>query len=505
MMRHLIILVALVLTLPIGLFAQPGFNQYYDFDFPRNQFRNILVTRDTIIGYGIARIDSSPFQQCLFLARFDSSGSTIDNFLICDSLGGALSTDIPWSDMIETSDSGYGLTAFTLGRYDGMFIKLKKDLQVEFIKEYPDSVNLVEYYRKIIELEDGYLLCGHLQRPNYLQDAFIRKVDKQGNSIWFKYYGEYTKWDFFSNYIRLDDNKVIGVGAYQIPGIEPETYRPWVMVFDTNGVVLKQWKPAADVGFTVAHHLGVIDSGKWIIYAKRAAGLLPNGNVAAQSCLAIVDTSFQVEKVTDIGTASPKLGTMYDFEPATDGNFIAAGEIYHPGPAGNGNIKHGWMVKCNQEAEQVWSRIDLPILPDGDVSFDSYFGGVGTLSSGNIIAGGNTTVGAEIFCWLVKVTPDGCIDTIFCQSSGVVTTAPEKASIKIYPNPADGHFFVTFPESIGNLKVCISALGGQVIFTTKLDASGAISLPDFIPSGVYFLAAVAGNGTRFLQKLAIIR
>jgi hypothetical protein len=496
--------VILVFISTCRLFAQPGFNQHYDFDFPRNQFRNILVTRDTIIGYGIARVDSSPFQQCLLLARFDSSGSTIDNFLICDSLGGALSADIPWSDMIETSDGGYGLTAFTLGRDDGMFIKLKSNLQPEFIVEYPDSINLVEYYRKIIELEDGYLLCGHLQRPNYLQDAFIRKVDKQGNSIWFKYYGEYTKWDFFSNYIQLDENKIIGVGAYQIPGVQPETYRPWFMVFDTNGVVLKQWKPAADVGFTVAHHLGVLDSGKWLIYAKRAAGLLPNGNVAAQSCLAIVDTSFQVEKVTDIGTSSPKLGTMYDFEPASDGNFIGAGEIFHPGPAGSGNIKYGWMVKCNQEAEQVWSRIDLPILPDGDVSFDSYFGGAGILSSGNIIAGGNTTVGTEIFCWLVKVTPDGCIDTIFCQSSDVVTVEPEKTTIKIYPNPASSRVFVSFAENIGPVEAIIYASDGRVILQTTLSGSGDVLLQDWAP-GIYWMRVVTENGEHHYRTLMIQR
>lgn len=489
---------------PAILSAQPGFNKHYDFGFPRNQFRNLIVHQDTIIGYGIARVDAPPYQQCLFLARFDSNGVPVDNRLICDSLGGAFSADVPWCEIMITSDRGYGLTAFSIGRYDGMFVKLKSDLTVEFIKEYPDSVSLVEYYRKIIETPGGYLLCGHLQRPNYQQDAFIRKVDKQGGTVWFKYYGNYNEWDFFSNYLQLEDNRIIGIGGYQISNSQPAVYRPWVAVFDTNGVVLKQWRPANDVGFTVAHHIYPIESGKWLIYAKRAAGLLPNGNVAAQSCLAVIDTSFQVKVVTDIGTPSPQLGTAYDFEPMLDGNFICAGEISNPNPIGDGNIKHGWLLKCTPQADTLWSRIDLPIFQNMAPT-ESYFGGVGVLSSGNIVAGGSTTIANDRFCWLVKVTPDGCIDTIFCQSVGVEEATEDKeVGIRFYPNPAKDVLFVEMQHYEREMRVFIYTANGQMVLEKTVLSSQALHIEQ-LPPGLYFLRAVTTKGNELYQKLMIVR
>jgi hypothetical protein len=113
-------------------------------------------------------------------------------------------------------------------------------------------------------------------------------------------------------------------------------------------------------------------------------------------------------------------------------------------------------------------------------------------------------VGTEIFCWLVKVTPDGCIDTIFCQSSDVVTVEPEKTTIKIYPNPASSRVFVSFAENIGPVEAIIYASDGRVILQTTLSGSGDVLLQDWAP-GIYWMRVVTENGEHHYRTLMIQR
>ncbi|MEQ1747736.1 MAG: hypothetical protein ABMA02_20080, partial [Saprospiraceae bacterium] len=130
-MRHLLALLWVGISLPC--LSQQVFNRAYEYGYPRNQFRNLIVHNDTIVCYGMARTETLPHRQCLFVARLDSSGAKIDHTLICDPLGGTLDMDINWADMIATSDGGYAMTAGTVTRNDGAFVKLRSDLSVEFV------------------------------------------------------------------------------------------------------------------------------------------------------------------------------------------------------------------------------------------------------------------------------------------------------------------------------------------------------------------------------------
>ncbi len=180
-------------------FAQQVFNRAYNFGTPINYIENLIVHHDTIVGYGLTFSEFPPYKQCLFIARFDSNGVVLDHNLICDPLGSHLTMAINWSEIIVTSDGGYALTASAFDRHDGLFVKLRNDLSIEFMREYPDTINFVEFYNAVIELSDGYLLGGYVQTPNYLLQAFLRRVDKNGISNWFSYYGDYNATDLFSN------------------------------------------------------------------------------------------------------------------------------------------------------------------------------------------------------------------------------------------------------------------------------------------------------------------
>ena len=220
--------------------SQQVFNRVYDFGFPRNQLHKMIIHNDTIVGYGRAYSNDPPYKQCLFVARFDSNGIVLDHNLICDSLGGHFTMAINWSEIVVTSDGGYALTASAFDRHDGLFVKLRADLSVEFLQEYRDTINFVEFYNTIVEHSDGYLLGGYVQTPNYLIRPFLRRVDKQGFSAWFSYYGDYNVTDLFSNYCRLNDSIVAFVGGYVNNPNIASSRGPWIILINSNNSTVQR-------------------------------------------------------------------------------------------------------------------------------------------------------------------------------------------------------------------------------------------------------------------------
>src|SRR5690606_619117 len=95
---------------------------------------------------------------------------------------------------------------------------------------------------------------------------------------------------------------------------------------------------------------------------------------------------------------------------------VAAGESHKK--INGKEIPSGWLMKISTDGDSIWSRYDLPDFPIDSLG-DTYFGGVGVLSSGSIVAGGTATLWNERSIWLVKVTTDGCLEVINC---GLVPT-----------------------------------------------------------------------------------
>lgn len=493
------ILILSWLLFPCLIRAQPGFNITPEFVYPRNQFRNLIVQDDTIVGYGIARMDTSPFQQCLFLARFDTSGTPLDSKLICDSLGESFTMGINWSDLVLTSDDGYALTGSAFDRHNGIFVKLRHDLSVEFVQEYPDSVNFVELYNSIVELPDGYLLGGYVQRSNFLIDAFLRRVDKQGNSIWFSYYGDYEVYDLFPTYCRLNDTLIAYAGGYEKNPNTVAGTGPWIHLVNPDGEVIKEWLPDDDVPIDVIHYLHPVSPDKWILYGiNTVEGPDP---FKYQSFLALLDTNFQILEVRPFDPIRTPLSFFWDIEPTPDGNFIAAGQFTAINPNVEPDI-YGRLFKFSPDLDSLWSlKLTAPI--SNVQQSGNYLGGVGVLSSGNMVAGGYSQSGNDIYCWLVKFTPDGCVDTLWCVTTPVwepVDLGLQK-QVKVWPNPADDFINVEISEP-SEAETVLYDLQGRAVRREQLVGRATLSSAS-LPAGLYFLEVRAGHRVIARRKVAI--
>lgn len=490
------------MNLTLTAFSQSGFNTIYDFTYPRSQFRNLIVHQDTVIAYGIARMDTLPNLQCLFLARFDSSGVPIDSRLICDTLGDYFAMDINWAEIISTSDGGYALTAASIFSNNGMFIKLRQDLSVEFIQEYPDMVNLVEFYNSIVELPDGYLLGGHLQRPNYLQDAFLRRVDKQGNSVWFSYYGKYDVFDFFSNYRQLNDSIVAYVGGYILDQNALAGRGPWIALIDIkDGEVTKEWRPSGSY-LEWLHYIYPVSSNMWLLYGKKAFQANPT---KVMPFWALTDTSFNISDVRLFGPGVNVFNFFWDVEYA-DGNFIAVGQVNAVNPNTEPAAGYGWVYKVSPELDSLWSlQIIAPI--DDPKGSGSNLGGVGILSSGNMIAGGYASSGGEIHPWLIKFTPDGCIDTLWCATTpawepqDLAWQKPE--AIRLYPNPAQDIVSVKLPGYTASSILELFSVEGKMCLRQTITGTEQIDVSSLFP-GYYICRISVANGQQLYYSPLII-
>ncbi len=485
--------------MPFFVQAQPGYNITPDLGYYRDQLHRITVQDDTITGYGRGFNDS--LQQCLLVARFDTNGVALDSRLICDTAGGVFTMSINWSKIINTKDGGYGLTAAIFDRHNGLFIKLRNDLSIEFIQEYVDSVNLVEFYNTVIELPDGYLLGGYVQRPNYLQDAFLRRVDHLGNTIWLSYYGDYNLVDIFPYYYLLSDSTVLCVGGYITNDNVMPGRGPWIAIIDIQeGEVLNEWRP---VNFQpwFLHYIYPLPDNQWIVYGKKALQTTPYP--LSQGFSAVIDTNFQVDGVRMLGPTPTSF--FWDIQPTPDGQFIAAGQINAENPNIGPDV-FGWLFKFSPAPDSLWSLTLTAPIPNPDIS-GNFLGGVGLLSSGNMIAGGYALAGNEVWPWLVKITPDGCVDSLWCVSPPV--SAPEAARLpggRVYPNPAREYFWLDWPGDFpaGAIRLTLTTPDGRLAAQQWLGPGEPVWVAG-LPAGLYYWQAETGRGQYWRGKVVVQR
>jgi Secretion system C-terminal sorting domain len=468
---------------------QPGFNYIRETEYPRSHFRDMIIDNDTILGIGVGFSDSVEWKQGIVLAKFDSSGTLLDSKIILDSLGDKLAVDKHWGKIIKTSGGGYAMTAATVYRKSAFLIKLSHDLEVEFIKEYPDTVNLANYSYKLIEINNGYLLYGSIQRPNFKDDPFIRRVDKLGNTVWFKYYGNYNLQDGFNSIDFINDSLFVLAGARTI---SQNVGVSFIQLIDSYGEVTNSWTSYPDPEIGYLRRIFITDDGGFFTFGQYVVDVISN-NLIVQPTLTKLDSNFQVEWVKHYGLIrSLNAGVMlWDIEPTLDGNFIGAGQstIILPDDVG---LISGWLFKFSLEGDSIWSRYDMGPYPPHYTN-NHFFGGVGVLSSGSIVAGGSASEGQKKYIWLVKVTTDGCMDTLFCGlvDAKEAVMPEQQAEVRVYPNPASDYLMVEHHGAMGkDLHFSLFDATGRLVLRHKTGPAGAgrIDVSGLAP-GLYFFKA----------------
>jgi len=486
-----------------ALYGQGTFNLAILSPYPQGDFRHLTLDNDTIAGISIGFNNNIEWKQGVVVTKMDSSGNILNSNIILDSLGDALAVGQAWGGIIKTSDGGYAATAATVGRKSAFLIKLDNNLEVEFIKEYPDTVNLSNYFYKLLETPEGYLLYGAIQRPDYYDDGFLRYVDKQGNTIWFKY----LKYSSYST--TVIDVKAFGDSTYIASivttsnAIQNKGFTSF-LVFNSGGAEIEFWASPVEPEIGYNRKIIKVDDSGLLIFGLYPTAYIGN-TILVQPTLSKLDSNFQMEWIRHFGRVAGLHASimLWDFAPTPDGHYIGAGETTVK-DGDDPTRRVGWLYKFSPEGDSIWERkINAPFLPLYYTN-SGFFTGVGVLSSGSIIAGGTANEGNTEYCWLVKVTAEGCLDTLFCQPvSTVVHPGQALAGVEIYPNPASSRFNIRSPEEIRHVAL-FDAYGKMVLEQQSAGKFLTIDFPSLLPAGLYFVEIQTEEYLSIRKKIYIL-
>jgi hypothetical protein len=221
------------------------------------------------------------------------------------------------------------------------------------------------------------------------------------------------------------------------------------------------------------------------------------------------DANFNIKWIRHWGRITKTVSAlrMYDIYSMLDGSYVSIGKTAQDTDGDGYFYPVGWMMKYSPEGDSLWSRnITLP-APDQVNSNGMYAGGI--LSSGSIIGGGYAEINGAYFGWIVKLTGDGCLDTLFaCQTSPVreVTNPAVGGGLGIYPNPAIDETQIFFPGGTNsNYVIRLTDINGRVVDQfLVVQGNQSVLLPlSQRTNGVYIVEVKRADGFTLRKKLVV--
>ncbi|MDX2278665.1 MAG: T9SS type A sorting domain-containing protein [Saprospiraceae bacterium] len=492
-------------------YAQPGFNKVFH-EYASERFSFLTVDKEKVYCVGTAydtTINPSPLQ--IHLVKLDTNGNILLSKLYKDSLNGYLSTDYSSGSILKTTKSNFLFAPAVFGRASLQLLQFNENLDIVSIFEYPLDNNFAEFYDQIVEMPDGgFMIAGAAQRPNYKQDGFIRRVDRFGNVLYFKYYGKYNKDENFRCLLKIDNNRYLAGGSAGPDLSNIYDIHAGLWVIDSNGLVTKTWIATQYPDLLTIMGLLPASGGGFMAHGRRLLGVDAQGSSKVQCCILKFDSTLQLQWIKNIGPyGSDNLGYVgiYDMLQTPDGNYLLAGQRrpYDSPPTGNSDDWGGWLYKFSPEGDSIWARADN--APAGLKPTGSFiYGGVGVLSSGSVVAGGPGDIDDLFHGWVVKVSADGCLDSALCLATAVHTPEEDKA-LQIAPNPANEQVNITFPACAQeHVRLCLyNALGVlvQEIAIPEGETSHTLAL-QHLPPGWYMVCWVVDTRVRARARLVYV-
>ncbi len=491
-----------MLLLNTSSIAQPGFNIADDFGYPNNELYKMVVHNDTIYGVGLAYDTTANSKQGLLLVKYDTLGNLLKHNLVMDSFGDHLTMDKHWGKMIPTSGGGLAFNAAPFFRNSAMLVKVSNDLEVEFIKEYADSNLASNFHYRVIEIDSGYVLYGFVQASTLIRRPFIRRVDKSGEIVWDNLYGNP---EFSGNILdieMLNDSVLVAGSVHNMISNTSGIGRTSLYFVHLDGTLLDEWHSAPEPSIGYLRRLELLDDGGILIYGL---AIVDGVNNIVQSAFSKLDQDFNVLWTKKYGRIKSLTAAVIfrEIEPTIDGNFIAAGESAIDSGSGP-SLSTGWLMKFSPEGDSIWSRYDMSEFPPH--FFNTHeFGGVGVLSSGSIIAGGSASEGPNEHIWLVKVTNDGCLETIDCGLVPTYEPAPE-VEISVFPNPCIDYVNIVVDDYLPkDAKVLLYNSVGQLLKYQPVTSDWNTLKMDGLSPGLYFYKIWEGEALLKSGKLVKVK
>ena len=516
LMRFVIII--MFSLLPLVSFSQDGFIKAYDFGHEFGVFfTNMVMSNDTVVISGLVINNSELPQQGVLFARMDTLGNVIDYKFHYDSSGGHYAFGGFHNGFIKVKDnSGYILIAGLLGG-GALVIKLNNEGDIVWIKEYFDDNTLTTIPKEVVEVDDGFIIGGRGQSLGYEVQLHLMKIDRDGNKMWERTYGNYNRFDFLSNIIVVNNNEIV-VGAEDSKNTsiwQNMDYSTRIFAVDSLGNIKWNWKSANSLDEIWIRGLNKDSNGNWV-YASAAAEYEGGGWRKIQPKLIIRDSAFNLieEKIFDDFDGDDN--HFYNLIPVSDGGWLGVGTNTElvPEPIFYA-IGHGyaWMNRMNESGDSLWQRNELTFPDTLPFTTKQILHSVVELPSGSFIAAGYYNLwDPNTYGILMKVNKHGCMEEAICTPTIVstVNATEEKTHMLIYPNPTSQDIIIDYQLSHvpKQLTLSIHNITGKTVHTQSLlahEGSVRIELNENLPAGTYFCHLIGDGQVIDVERFVLMR
>lgn len=367
------------------------------------------------------------------------------------------------------------------GDYDAYLIKINQDGEAIWTKTYGGWGN--EEGREIILTSDNHLVFVGSSNSADLADLdiFITKIDLEGNEIWTKYIGGTEK--EYGNCIKLcnDGGFIIGGETFSYDRGDGDAYlirtnangdTIWTKTY--GGLLADEIKSIicnADGSFTMAIRDSSNGSGDIDVEIMKTDS---NGNIIWDKVYGSYDKD------------TPK--TIY---PTNDNGYIV-GAITRSFGLINPDM---WLIKLNADGDSIWTRrfglYDHEHCHAAKQSSDGGYLSVGHSRS--------YSPNREFEIMFVKLNEEGML-----QSNDTKLGSDEE--MKVFPNPANDMIYIEFPESSIDTEIFVKNTMGQIVLKYKFQNGvnrTAINLANQA-KGMYIVEFRTSNDIKFSKKIMMM-
>ena len=489
-MRKLKLLLLIVwLFSPFFLIAQQGFLKLFD-NSPEDSavFLDILNDNDTLVFYALT-YDSNNVQGIGFY-QIDTFGNVLNKNIIIDTSRTLTTSSEYRKKIIKTNDQHYAILGNSSDHT--FFLKVNKDLEQVSLVTYDSDTYIAN--ASLIQMDDGFFVLITKTTPlnSFAYNVLLIRTDQNGQELWRKEYGTNEFAEAPIGITKANDNEYIISGVFLgypdwdapfWPQTEWES--SYLLAVDTFGNQLWEWHSDTTEARGALTNLLILEDSSLLCIGTTWEFNAQYGEYQTHPLIMRLDKNHNIIWEKLFGTLGP-LHSFLDLEPTPDGHFLASGyanlEDYETYPRG---IHH----KFDIDGHRIWQRRDS-IYPNSW----TVIRGSEILSSGSIISIGYSSGGPYGATGiLIKLTPDGCIDTLNCFPMVGITPTKQPENIHIYPNPTLDELRLEFKGSLRKRIKIYDSLGRIVKdFRSETEPTN-IDVHNLVP-GLYHIEVLTLKG-----------
>jgi len=394
-------------------------------------------------------------EEDIWIIKLDSQGD-----ILWDKTFGGSDNDEAWT-IIQTNDGGYAISGYTeskgAGESDAWIITLDSQGDIIWDKTFGGSSYDLAF--SLIQTTDGgYAIAGYTQSKGAGEsDAWILKLDSQGNKLWDKTFGGSDN-DEAWTIIQTNDGGYAISGYTESKGAGEED--AWILKLDNQGNLL--WEKTfggsdedvaiyiiqtTDGGYAISGYTeskGAGESDAWILKLDKEGNLNENSEAPEST-----EKSEMVTWDKTFGWSNEDDGA-YSLIQTNDGGYAVAGWTYFR----DVNYYDVGVMKLDYTGNIEWDQTF------GGSGYDKAYSIIQTTDGGYVIAGETSFRAAEEYdVFIIKLDSQG--DMIWVKTYG--GSDSDKAE-SIIQTTDGGYAIAGYTESKG--------AGRLDFWLIKLDSQG---------------------------------